>query len=109
MERMRAGEQYCERSCGGSAFGFLRKSSGVSGGAATQSAHYRARILTAFGHEVKLIAPQFVKPYLKRQKNDAQDAAAICEAVGGPEMRFVPPKSIGQQETCRHCIASVAG
>jgi transposase len=65
---------------------------------ATQGAHYWARILTAFGHEVKLIAPQFVKPYLKGQKNDARDAAAICEAVGRPEMRFVPPKSIGQQD-----------
>jgi transposase len=65
---------------------------------ATQGAHYWARILTAFGHEVKLIAPQFVKPYLKEQKNDARDAAAICEAVGRPEMRFVPPKSIGQQD-----------
>lgn len=65
---------------------------------ATQGAHYWARVLTSFGHQVKLIAPQFVKPYLKGQKNDAQDAAAICEAVGRPEMRFVPPKSIGQQD-----------
>lgn len=65
---------------------------------ATQGAHYWARILKAFGPEVKLIAPQFVEPYLKGQKNDAQDAAAICEAVGRPEMRFVPPKSIGQQD-----------
>lgn len=65
---------------------------------ATRGAHYWARILASFGHEVKLIAPQFVKPYLKGQKNDAQDAAAICEAVGRPEMRFVPPKSIGQQD-----------
>lgn len=52
----------------------------------------------SFGHEVKLIAPQFVKPYLKGQKNDAGDAAAICEAVGRPEMRCVPQKSVGQQD-----------
>jgi transposase len=44
---------------------------------------------------VKLIAPQLVKRYVKGQKNDAQDAAAICEAVSRPEMRFVPQKSIG--------------
>lgn len=49
---------------------------------ATRGAHYQARILTSFGHEVKLIAAQFVKPYLKGQKNDAGDAAAISEAVG---------------------------
>jgi hypothetical protein len=65
---------------------------------ATRGAHYWARVLASFGHDVKLIARQFVKPYLKGQKNDAQDTAAICEAVGRPEMRFVPPKSIGQQD-----------
>jgi transposase len=65
---------------------------------ATRGAHYWARVIGSFGHQVKLIAPQFVKPYLKGQKNDACDAAAICEAVGRPEMRFVPQKSIGQQD-----------
>ena len=65
---------------------------------ATRGAHYWARVIGTFGHEVRLIAPQFVKPYLKGQKNDARDAAAICEAVGRPEMRFVPQKSIGQQD-----------
>src|ERR1039457_4549854 len=60
-------------------------------------AHYWARKLTDFGHTVKLIAPQFVKPYVKTNKNDAADAEAICEAVGRPSMRFVPIKSTEQQ------------
>jgi transposase len=60
-------------------------------------AHYWARKLTDFGHTVKLIAPQFVKPYVKTNKNDAADAEAICEAVGRPSMRFVPIKSTDQQ------------
>src|SRR3984893_311053 len=61
------------------------------------SAHYWARKLTEFGHTVKLIAPQFVKPYVKTNKNDAADAEAICEAVGRPNMRFVPIKNAEQQ------------
>ncbi|HLH04673.1 MAG TPA: IS110 family transposase [Bryobacteraceae bacterium] len=65
---------------------------------ATQGAHYWARVLTTFGHEVRLISPQFVKPYVRGQKNDMQDAAAICEAASRPEMRFVPQKSIAQQD-----------
>ena len=65
---------------------------------ATQGAHYWARVLRALGHEVRLVAPQFVKPYLKSQKNDANDAEAICEAVSRPNMRFVPSKSIEQQD-----------
>jgi transposase len=65
---------------------------------ATRGAHYWARVLRAFGHEVRLIAPQFVKPFLKSQKNDANDAEAICEAVSRPNMRFVPSKSIEQQD-----------
>lgn len=65
---------------------------------ATQGAHYWARVLRASGHEVRLLAPQFVKPYLKSQKNDANDAEAICEAVSRPNMRFVPSKSIEQQD-----------
>lgn len=64
---------------------------------ACASAHYWARELVSLGHEVKLIPPQYVKPYLKRQKNDAADAQAICEAVTRPHMRFVPVKSAGQQ------------
>ncbi|CAB3714157.1 hypothetical protein R8871_04327 [Paraburkholderia graminis C4D1M] len=61
------------------------------------SAHHWARKLQALGHTVKLMAPQFVKPYVKSNKNDAADAEAICEAVGRPSMRFVPIKNIEQQ------------
>lgn len=61
------------------------------------SAHYWARQLTAMGHEVVLIPPAYVKPYVKRGKNDAVDAAAICEAMSRPDMRFVPIKSADQQ------------
>lgn len=61
------------------------------------SAHYWARRLMEFGHTVKLMAPQFVKPYVKTNKNDASDAEAICEAVARPNMRFVPVKSVEQQ------------
>jgi len=64
---------------------------------ACASAHYWARKLTALGHEVKLIAPQFVKPYVKTNKNDRNDAEAICEALGRPNMRFVPIKNPEQQ------------
>ena len=60
-------------------------------------AHHWARKLQSFGHEVKLMAPQFVKPYVKSNKNDAADAEAICEAVARPNMRFVAVKSIEQQ------------
>jgi transposase len=61
------------------------------------SAHYWARQLMGLGHTVKLIAPQFVKPYVKSNKNDVADAEAICEAVLRPNMRFVPVKSPEQQ------------
>jgi transposase len=61
-------------------------------------AHYWARTFANFGHTVKIIAPQFVKPYVKSNKNDAVDAEAICEAVQRPNMRFVPAKSIEQQD-----------
>ena len=61
------------------------------------SAHYWARKLQEQGHTVKLMAPQFVKPYVKTNKNDAADAEAICEAVTRPTMRFVPIKNGEQQ------------
>jgi transposase len=64
---------------------------------ACSSAHHWARELVRLGHEVRLIPPQYVKPYVKRNKNDAADAEAICEAVGRPHMRFVPIKTIQQQ------------
>jgi len=66
---------------------------------ACATAHHWARALTALGHEVRLIPPAYVKPYLRRHKNDAADAAAICEAVRRPSMRFVPAKSEDQQGT----------
>jgi transposase len=64
---------------------------------ACSSAHYWAREITALGHTVKLMPPAYVKPYVKRGKNDASDAEAICEAVMRPTMRFVAAKSAEQQ------------
>ena len=65
---------------------------------ACSSSHYWARELQKLGHTVKLMAPQFVKPYVKTNKNDANDAEAICEAVARPTMRFVAIKTIAQQD-----------
>jgi len=62
------------------------------------SAHYWARCFREHGHDVRLIAPQFIKAYVKSPKNDARDAEAICEAVTRPTMRFVPIKRIEQQD-----------
>lgn len=64
---------------------------------ASGGAHYWARELTRLGHQVRLIAPQYVKPYVKRGKNDAADAEAICEAMSRPTMRFVAIKSAESQ------------
>ena len=64
---------------------------------ACASAHHWARELQALGHEVRLIPPQYVKPFVKTNKNDACDAEAICEAVMRPTMRFASIKSAGQQ------------
>jgi transposase len=64
---------------------------------ACSTAHYWARELIALGHDVRLMPPTYVKPYVKRGKNDAADAEAICEAVTRPTMRFVPVKSAEQQ------------
>ena len=61
-------------------------------------AHYWARRFREHGHEVKLMAPQFVKPYVKANKNDMRDAEAIAEAVTRPTMRFVPIKAVDQQD-----------
>ncbi|MBT2303796.1 IS110 family transposase, partial [Variovorax paradoxus] len=61
------------------------------------SAHHWARKLHTMGHTVRLMAPQFVKPYVKTNKNDAADAEASCEAVARPNMRFVPTKNVEQQ------------
>lgn len=62
------------------------------------SAHYWARKFQEMGHTVKLMAPQFVKPYVKSNKTDANDAEGICEAVSRPNMRFVPIKQVEQQD-----------
>jgi transposase len=64
---------------------------------ACASAHYWAREIGALGHETKLIPPAYVKPFVKRQKNDMADAEAICEAAQRPTMRFVTPKSAEAQ------------
>jgi transposase len=64
---------------------------------ACASSHHWSRELQALGHTVRLMPPAYVKPYIKRQKNDATDAEAICEAVTRPNMRFVPTKTVEQQ------------
>jgi transposase len=64
---------------------------------ACATSHYWSRELQALGHTVRLMPPAYVKPYLKRQKNDATDAEAVCEAVGRPNMRFVETKTAEQQ------------
>jgi transposase len=63
------------------------------------SAHHWARVIGRYGHEVRLMPPAYVKPYVKRNKNDGRDAEAICEALSRPTMRFVPVKSVEQQST----------
>jgi transposase len=70
---------------------------------ACSSAHHWARALIDLGHQVKLMPPAYVKPYVRRNKNDAVDAAATCEAVGRPNMRFVPVRSVeNQAQLMRH-------
>ena len=76
---------------------FSKLSSCLIGMEACGSAHYWARELGKLGHDVRMMAPQFVKPYVKSGKNDANDAEAICEAVSRPSMRFVPVKTVEQQ------------
>ncbi len=77
---------------------FANNSPMLVGIEACGGAHYWARELTRLGHIVKLMAPQHVKPYVKSQKNDKNDAEAICEAVSRPTMRFVSTKSVEQQD-----------
>jgi transposase len=76
---------------------FARLKPCLIGMEACGGAHYWARELSSFGHQVRLISPLYVKPYVKRSKTDAADAAAICEAVSRPHMRFVPVKSGEEQ------------
>ncbi len=63
----------------------------------TVSGHFRGYLIQALGHTVRLMPPAYVKPYVKRQKNDVADAEAICEAVTRANMRFVPTKTPEQQ------------
>jgi transposase len=82
-------------------FGSLRPC--VVGMEACSSAHHWARELIALGFSVRLIPPAYVKPFVRRNKNDAADAAAICEALGRPNMRFVPVRSVDNQaQLMRH-------
>src|SRR5262249_20612964 len=76
---------------------FSRLPSCLVGLEACATAHYWGRELRALGHEVRLRPAQYVKAYIKRNKHDAADAEAICEAVGRPTMRFVPVKTADQQ------------
>jgi transposase len=76
---------------------FARLEPTMIGMEACSTSHYWARELRALGHEVRLMPAQYVKAYVRRQKNDAADAAAICEAVSRPSMRFVPVKTAEQQ------------
>jgi transposase len=69
----------------------------VIGIEACGGSHHWARLLQSLGHQVRMLPPQFVKPYLKRGKNDAADAEALCEAMSRPTMRFVPVKTAEQQ------------
>ncbi len=76
---------------------FIKLEPCLVGMEACATAHHWGREISALGHEVKLMPPQYVKPYVKTQKNDMADAEAICEAVTRPTMRFVPIKSKEQQ------------
>ena len=76
---------------------FAKQAPCIIGMEACSSAHHWARELSRLGHQVRLIPPQYVKPYVKRNKTDAADAEAICEAVGRANMRFVPVKTVEQQ------------
>jgi transposase len=78
---------------------FAQLSPCIVGMEACGSAHHWARVLASYGHQVRLMPPAYVKPYVKRNKNDGRDAEGICEAVGRPTMRFVPVKSVEQQAT----------
>jgi transposase len=84
---------------------FAARPAALIGMEACGSAHHWARELAELGHQVKLMPPSYVKPYVRRNKNDARDAEACCEAVSRPTMRFVPVKSVAQQ--CARAIHRV--
>ncbi len=81
---------------------FKKLPSCLVGMEACATSHHWAREITKLGHEVRLMPPRYVKPYVKRNKNDAADAEAICEAVRRPNMRFVPVKTPEQQSVLGH-------
>jgi transposase len=96
---MRAVQRFCASSCGAASwwrFSPHCRAAGL-GWRRAATAHYWAQELQAVGHEVRLMPAQYVKAYVKRNKNDAADAEAICEAVGRPSMRFVAIKTAEQQ------------
>jgi transposase len=78
---------------------FAKLSPTLVGLEACGSAHHWGRVISRYGHQVRLMPPGYVKPYVKRNKNDGRDAEAICEAVSRPTMRFVAVKSVEQQAT----------
>ena len=80
----------------------------VIGMEACASAHYWGRTLQRYGHMVRLMASQFVKPYVKTHKNDAADAEAICEAVSRSNMRLCRSKALSSKPYCQ-CIACAKG
>jgi transposase len=95
---MRRVRRFCASGCGAGVLAFFsRIPRCLVGLEACATGHYWARELAALGHEVRLMPAQYVKAYIKRNKNDAADAQAICEAVQRPTMRFVPVKTAEQQ------------
>src|SRR5512144_989102 len=78
---------------------FAQQAPTLVGMEACAGAHHWARVIGEQGHQVRLMPPSYVKPYVKRNKNDGRDAEGICEAAGRPTMRFVPVKSVEQQAT----------
>src|SRR5262249_15580068 len=94
---MRRVRRFCVNDCG--AGKCWRSSVAFRAARSCATAHYWARELGALGHEVRLMPAQYVKAYIKRNKHDAADAEAICEAVSRPTMRFVPVKTAEQQAT----------
>ncbi|MBV9756270.1 MAG: transposase [Alphaproteobacteria bacterium] len=86
---------------------FAKLSAATIGIEACGSAHHWARRLQALGHTVRLVPAAYVRPFVKRNKTDAHDAAAICEAMQRPGMRFVPVKSIGSRRRAasRRCAS----
>jgi transposase len=87
---MRAAGLLCKRACAAARWRiFCQTGAARVGIEACGTAHYWGRTLRAFGHDVRLIPAAYVKPFVRRNKTDARDAAAICAALGRPDMRFV--------------------